>query len=152
MGPETELISVAGDEVMIGSKDDKIGLRVGAVQDGCDGGRVVDLVAVADLVVMVVEDKCVGGRLVDSAAVADLVVMVVEDTCDGVRLVDSTTVAELVIMAVKDTCDSGRLVDSVTQVELVVMECVTVEIEERVLAVEHTEVEADEVTVAEFLC
>ena len=126
MGPETELISVAGDEVMIGSKDDKIGLRVGAVQDACDGGRLVDLVVVVDLVVMVVEDAC-----------------------DGVRLVDSTTVAELVIMAVKDTCDSGRLVDSVTQVELVVMECVTVEIEERVLAVEHTEVVADEVTVPE---
>ena len=151
MGAEIELISAAGGEVMIGSKDDKTGLRVGAMQDACDGGRLVDSAAVADLVFMVVEDECVGGRLVDSAAVAEVVVMVVEDACDGVRLVDSAAVVAVVVVAVKDACDGGRLVDRVAQVELVVMECVNVEIEERVLAVEHREVVADEVTVPESL-
>jgi len=58
-------------------------------------------------------------------------------------------VAEVVVMAVEDACDGGRLVDSVTQAELVVMECVSVELEERVL--EHTEVVADEVAVSESL-
>lgn len=52
-------------------------------------------------------------------------------------------------MVVEDPCDGGRLVDSVTQVELVVMECVTVEIEERVL--EHTDLVASEVAVPESL-
>lgn len=52
-------------------------------------------------------------------------------------------------MVVEDPCDGGRLVDSVTQVELVVMECVTVEIEERVL--EHTDLVASEVAVRESL-
>ena len=58
-------------------------------------------------------------------------------------------VAEVVVMTVEDACDGGRLVGSVTQTELVVMECVSVEIEERV--VEHTEVVADEVAVPESL-
>ena len=58
-------------------------------------------------------------------------------------------VAEVVVMAVEDAGDGGRLVDSVTQAELVVMECVSVELEERVL--EHTEVVADEVAVSESL-
>lgn len=58
-------------------------------------------------------------------------------------------VAEVVVMAVEDACDGGRLGDSVTQAELVVMECVSVEIEERVL--EHTEVVADKVAVPESL-
>lgn len=39
------------------------------MEDACDGGRLVDSVAVAELVVMAVEDACDGGRLVDSAAV-----------------------------------------------------------------------------------
>lgn len=52
-------------------------------------------------------------------------------------------------MVVEDPCDGGRLVDSVTQVELVVMECVTVEIEERVL--EHTDLVASKVAVPESL-
>lgn len=33
MGAEIELISVMGDEVMIGSDDDRMGLRLGAVED-----------------------------------------------------------------------------------------------------------------------
>ena len=39
MGTEIELISATGGEVMIGSEDDKTGLRVGAVEDACEGGR-----------------------------------------------------------------------------------------------------------------
>ena len=33
MGAEIELISATGGEVMIGSDDDRMGLRVGAVED-----------------------------------------------------------------------------------------------------------------------
>lgn len=37
MGVEIELRSAAGGKVIIGSKDDKTGLGVGAVEDACDG-------------------------------------------------------------------------------------------------------------------
>jgi len=75
MGAEIELIFVVRGKVVIGSDDDKIGLRVSAVEDACDGGGYVDSVAVAELVVMAVEDVCDGGRLVDSVTQAELVVM-----------------------------------------------------------------------------
>lgn len=52
-------------------------------------------------------------------------------------------------MVVEDLCDGGRLVDSVIQVELVVMECVIVEIEERVL--EYIDLVVSEVVVRELL-
>lgn len=107
MGAEIELISATGGEVTTGGDDDRMGLRVGAVEDSAwDDERLLDIVAVAEVVVMEVEDACDGGRLVPP-------------------------------------------VDSVTQAELVVVECVAVEIEERVL--EHTEVVADEVAVQESL-
>ena len=98
---------------------------------------------------MAVENACDGERLVDSAEVAELLVMAVEDASDGGRIVDSVPVAGLAVMAMEDAWDGGRLVDNVTQVELIVMECVAVEIEERVL--EDTEVVADEVAVPESL-
>ena len=37
MGVGIELRSAAGGKVIIGSKDDKTGLGVGAVEDACDG-------------------------------------------------------------------------------------------------------------------
>ena len=40
MGAEIELISAADGKVMIGREDDKAGLRVGRVEDACDGGLV----------------------------------------------------------------------------------------------------------------
>lgn len=52
-------------------------------------------------------------------------------------------------MVVEDLCDGGRLVDSVIQVELVVMECVIVEIEERVL--EYIDLVVSKVVVLELL-
>lgn len=52
-------------------------------------------------------------------------------------------------MVVEDLCDGGRLVDSVIQVELVVMECVIVEIEERVL--EYIDLVVSRVVVLELL-
>lgn len=104
MGAEIELIHATGGEVMIGGDDERMGLRVGAVEDSA---------------------------------------------WDDGRLLDSVAVAEVVVMAVEDACDGGRLVDTVSQAGLVVMECVAVEIEERVL--EYTEVVADEVAVPESL-
>ena len=76
MGAEIELISATGGEVMIGGDDERIGLRVGAVEDSaCDDGRLLEGVGVAEVVVMAVEDACDGGRLVDSVTQAELVVM-----------------------------------------------------------------------------
>ena len=43
------------------------------MKDACDGGRLVGVLTVAELVVMAVEDACDGGRLVDSAEVAEWV-------------------------------------------------------------------------------
>lgn len=124
MGAEIELESVAGGEVMIGSEDDKTGLSVGAVEDACDGGRLVEIVAVAELVVTAVEDACDGGGLVDSVAMAELVLMAVEDACDGGRLVDSAAVAELVVMADTEVIDDEvavpeSLISSVEQLRMV---------------------------------
>ena len=43
MGAEIELISATGGEVMIGGDDERIGLRVGAVEDSaCDDGRLLE--------------------------------------------------------------------------------------------------------------
>ena len=76
MGAEIELISATGGEVMIGGDDERMGLRVGAVEDSaCDDGRLLEGVGVAEVVVMAVEDACDGGRLVDSVTQAELVVM-----------------------------------------------------------------------------
>ena len=120
MGAEIELVSVAGGEVMIGSEDDKTGLRVGAVEDACDGGRLVEIVAVAELVVTAVEDACDGGRLVDSVAVAELVVMAVEDACDGGRLVDSAVVVMADTEVVADeVAVPESLISSVEQLRMV---------------------------------
>ena len=120
MGAEIELVSVAGGEVMIGSEDDKTGLRVGAVEDACDGGRLVEIVAVAELVVTAVEDACDGGRLVDSVAVAELVVMAVEDACDGGRLVDSAAVVMADTEVVADeVAVPESLISSVEQLRMV---------------------------------
>lgn len=120
MGAEIELVSVAGGEVMIGSEDDKTGLRVGAVEDACDGGRLVEIAAVAELVVTAVEDACDGGRLVDSVAVAELVVMAVEDACDGGRLVDSAVVVMADTEVVADeVAVPESLISSVEQLRMV---------------------------------
>ena len=120
MGAEIELVSVAGGEVMIESEDDKTGLRVGAVEDACDGGRLVEIVAVAELVVTAVEDACDGGRLVDSVAVAELVVMAVEDACDGGRLVDSAAVVMADTEVVADeVAVPESLISSVEQLRMV---------------------------------
>lgn len=120
MGAEIELVSVAGGEVMIGSEDDKTGLRLGAVEDACDGGRLVEIVAVAELVVTAVEDACDGGRLVDSVAVAELVVMAVEDACDGGRLVDSAAVVMADTEVVADeVAVPESLISSVEQLRMV---------------------------------
>ena len=120
MGAEIELVSVAGGEVMIGSEDDKTGLRVGAVEDACDGGRLVEIAAVAELVVTAVEDACDGGRLVDSVAVAELVVMAVEDACDGGRLVDSAAVVMADTEVVADeVAVPESLISSVKQLRMV---------------------------------
>ena len=76
MGAEIELISATGGEVMIGGDDERMGLRVGTVEDSaCDDGRLLEGVGVAEVVVMAVEDACDGGRLVDSVTQAELVVM-----------------------------------------------------------------------------
>lgn len=72
MGAEIELIHATGGEVMIGGDDDRMGLRVGAVEDvAWDDGRLVDSLAVAEVVVIAVEDACDCGRLVDSVALAE---------------------------------------------------------------------------------
>lgn len=120
MGAEIELVSVAGGEVVIGSEDDKTGLRLGAVEDACDGGRLVEIMAVAELVVTAVEDACDGGRLVDSVAVAELVVMAVEDACDGGRLVDSAAVVMADTEVVPDeVAVPESLISSVEQLRMV---------------------------------
>ena len=120
MGAEIELVSVAGGEVMIGSEDDKTGLRVGAVEDACDGGMLVEIVVVAELVVRAVEDACDGGRLVDSVAVAELVVMAVEDACDGGRLADSAAVVMADTEVVADeVAVPESLISSVEQLRMV---------------------------------